>query len=223
MRAQVLALAALPVPAGNASVPAWRSALPLNALAAASSNASSSPSARVGAMVELHNVTLVVPVLDFLALVTLATDGTAASVRGCMEPDTLLHAARLAPGVQAVQLATSAWDALNLTALAGWGFNASKLIVRPQTPVPASLVQRCAVPRPATTATSGDESSSSTPVGIIVGCTVGGVVLLAVLAAAATVLLRCRNKRCGRAMTPPSPCSATCAHARGLSASMRCS
>ncbi len=181
----------------GATAAAVSSSLPLTALASASSSVTAM---RVGAMVELHNVTLVVPVLDFLALTSLATDGTAGSVRPCLEPDALLHAARLAPGVQALQLATSAWDALNLTALAGWGFNASKLIVRPQRPVPASLVQRCAglaPPPPATvTAASGDDGPSSTPVGLIVGCTVGSVVLLAALAASAVVLLRRRNKRC---------------------------
>ncbi len=37
------------------------------------------------AAVQLHNVTLVVPVLDYLALLTLATDETLLSVRGCMD------------------------------------------------------------------------------------------------------------------------------------------
>ncbi len=58
---------------------------------------------RLGALVELFNVTLTVPVLDYLVLVTLATESNAsgvASVRGCMDASVLSQAALLAPGIQ---------------------------------------------------------------------------------------------------------------------------
>ncbi len=41
-----------------------------------------------------------VPALDFMALLTLATDGTNSSVRACMDLDTVAHAARLMTGIQ---------------------------------------------------------------------------------------------------------------------------
>ncbi len=201
---QALVVPALPLGASD-DVPTTMgatvaSALPLAALAAASGSG-----ARTQSVLELHNVTLVVPALDFLAALMLATDGTNSSVRACMDNATLWHAARLAPGIQVVQLGPArppSWEGgFALAAFTAWGVNATDLLIQPQTPVPASVVQQCAgllqpsAPPPAATATSGDDGSSSTSVGLIVGCTVGGVVLLAALAAAATVLWR--RKRCG--------------------------
>ncbi len=94
-------------------VPAWplpnatskaSSALPLSALvSAATSTAVPTSDQRLGALIELTISTLVVPVLDFLALVTLATESDAsavASVRACMGAEVLTHAALLAPGIQ---------------------------------------------------------------------------------------------------------------------------
>ncbi len=50
---------------------------------------------------DMFNVTLQLPLLDFLALVTLATDDSPWSVRGCMDGATLDHAALLDSNVQA--------------------------------------------------------------------------------------------------------------------------
>ncbi len=76
-------------------------ALPLTSLAvAANGSVAGSP------LVQLYLLTLNVPTLDFLALLTLATDrlnGTSNSssgVRRCMEMDVLVHAARLQPFIQ---------------------------------------------------------------------------------------------------------------------------
>ncbi len=82
------------------------SALPLSALVSttsASPSASQTQQLRLGALIELTRTTLVVPALDFLALVTLATESDAsavASVRACMDASVLSQAALLAPGIQ---------------------------------------------------------------------------------------------------------------------------
>ncbi len=98
---QVIQAPAWPLPTSNAV-----SALPLSALVSTTSASSASPSQsqqRLGALIELTRTTLVVPVLDFLALVTLATESNAsgvASVRACMDASVLSQAALLAPGIQ---------------------------------------------------------------------------------------------------------------------------
>ncbi len=151
---------------------------------------------------ELHNVTLVVPVLDFLALLTLATDNSSGSVRACVDAATLQHAARLAPSITALSAGAAAWDALSLRSYAAWGINGSALLVRPQTPVPASITQRCTFPPPApaasgsSSAPGGDGSTSAQTVGIIVGCTAGGVAVLAAVAAVLLVWRRRQKNRC---------------------------
>ncbi len=94
----------------------------------------------------------------------------------------------------------TSWDNLTLTAYTGWGVNAGGFIVRSQASLPAALVQRCPFvsrpPLPAAAAASSDGGeSSSAPVGLIVGCTVGGVALLAALAAGAVLLQKRRQKR----------------------------
>ncbi len=100
---QVIQAPAWPLPNAT-SMPS--SALPLSALVSATTSASASPSQsqqRLGALIELTRTTLVVPVLDFLALVTLATESNAsavASVRACMDASVLSQAALLAPGIQ---------------------------------------------------------------------------------------------------------------------------
>ncbi len=182
---QALYLPALPVPAPQ---PVF-SALALSALA----NASSSSPPRV--LVDVYRTTLWLPILDYLALLTLATDGTSyGSLRQLMDGATLRHAALLQPGVQAVQLGNLTWDNFTLAAYTGWGVNASHVLVLPQTPVPAAVQQALAPPPAAQGGSSGGDSST---VGIIVGCTVGGVALL-VLAAAAVLLWRRRRTRGGR-------------------------
>ncbi len=90
----VTALAALP----------FESALPLSTLAS-TADPTASPTANLASasstrLVELHNCTLEVPPVDFMALLTLATDGTNSSVRACMDLDTVAHAARLMTGIQ---------------------------------------------------------------------------------------------------------------------------
>ncbi len=145
---------------------------------------------------ELHNVTLVVPVLDFLALLTLATDNSSSSVRACVDPATLQHAARLAPSITGLSASAASWDVLSLSAYTAWSVNGSALLVRPQTPVPAKVTQRCTHPPPAPAASgsSSDGSTSAQTVGLVVGCTVGGAALL--LAVAGAVLRRRHKDRC---------------------------
>ncbi len=171
------------------------SALPLTALVAG-------PTLSGAALVELSNVTLVVPLVDFLALLTLATDdvNTVIDVRSCMDNATLQHAADLRPGIQALQLGNASWTRLTLAAYQGWGVNASLLTLQPQTPVPAGVTLRCRAafsPAPATSqqGSGGGESSASPPVGVIVGCVVGGTALLAITA---LLVVRWRRRKSGR-------------------------
>ncbi len=111
----------------------------------------------------------------------------------------------VAPAQVIVPGSITSWDNLTLTAYTGWGVNAGQLTVRPQAQLPSGIAQRCvfvarvpaaSLPPPAAAAASSDEDgSSSTPVGLIVGCTVGGVALLAALAAGAVLLRKRRQKR----------------------------
>ncbi len=180
------------------------SALPLTALVGG-------PDLNGAAVVELSNVTLVVPVLDFLALLTLATDNATAitGVRRCMDSATLQQAADLRPGIQALQLGNASWTHLALAAYRGWGANASLLTLQPQTPVPASVTLRCGTalaPAPAAgrQGSSGGESSSSAPVGVIVGCVVGGTALLAITAVLAVLWQRRKSARDTRCEAGPA-------------------
>ncbi len=101
---QAIQAPAWPLP--NAMSSNVTSALPLAALVSDTTSAPASPTPagqRLGALVELFNVTLTVPLLDYLALVTLATESNAsavASVRACMDASVLSQAALLAPGIQ---------------------------------------------------------------------------------------------------------------------------
>ncbi len=176
------------------------SALTLTALASATT---STAAPRTGAVIELHNVTLVVPALDFLALFMLASEQESSgvlSVRACMPAAALQQAAALAPGVQVLMPGNvTGWGGFTLAAYTGWGVNASLLVIQPQGALPASVTQGCAlVARPPaalnSTSSSGDDDGSSTPVGAIVGGVVGGVALLAAVALAA-VLQRRRRRR----------------------------
>lgn len=174
--------------------------MPLAALAVASESGSRNASA-VATIVQLHNVTLELPVADFLALLTLATDGTSSSVRQCVDAPTLQLAAALAPGVQALRPDVASWDVLHLVSYSAWGVSATKLTVRPQTPVPAAVIQRCIHPPPPPSASTpgaqppagGGGSGSSRTVGIAVGCAVGGALLIAGTVVAAAVLLKQRR------------------------------
>ncbi len=182
-------------------------AAPANA-PTASGNATAA--ARTGAMVELHNVTLVVPTSDFLALLTLATDGDGAKgVRHCSDAATLRQAALLQAGTQALAPSAASWEVVALRAYAAQGVNASQLVVLPQTPVPDSVLQACsraqmlAPPSANGTAAAGSgggdgDSNGLSPqtLGVIVACTVGGALLLA--GAALTVLLVLRRRRASR-------------------------
>lgn len=209
---------ALPVPGATTARTRQQvdSALPLTALASASNTSSSNATThatRTGAMIELYNVTLVLPVVDYLALLTLATDSSSSnvlSIRACMDDATLHQATLLSPGIQALLPSNiTAWDTLPLAAYTGWGVNATQLIIQPQADLPASITQRCALtqrPRvtspngaptdvPATDTGDSTSSSSSSPatLGIIIGCTVGGTVLLVAVGIAGLVLWRRRH------------------------------
>ncbi len=97
-----LALAS-PTPNATAGAPppVATSAFPLTALAVHGDATTPTDAAPTAAWLELYNVVAVVPALDFLALLTLATDGDALlSVRGCMEGEVLRQAAALEPGIQ---------------------------------------------------------------------------------------------------------------------------
>ncbi len=151
------------------------------------------------ALLQLYNVTLVVPALDFLALATLVANSS--GVRACMDAATLRQAAQLQQGVQALRPISAAWDGIALSSYMGWGVNATLLTVRPHAALPTSITQRCAIslapgpapPSPDSSNGGGGSSPSSQTVGIIVGCTVGGVALVVVVVAA--VLLWRRNGR----------------------------
>ncbi len=181
------------------------SALPLAALAAPSGSITTANRT----LIELHNVTLVVPALDFLALLTLATDGGASSVRRHMDMATQQHAAMLQQGMQTLQLESlTPCCSFTLGAYTGWGVNASLLTLQPQTPLPDAVVQRLRQPPAgASAAPSSDGSTSGLSAGqlagIVVGC-VAGVVLLAGLVLAAVALSRSRS-RCAE----PHTCSQT--------------
>ncbi len=162
----------------------------------------------------LHNVTLVVPLSDFLALLTLATDGSAADglgVRPCMDGQTLQLAAQLSGSISQVVLApgqnlSSLWRAVQLSGYTGWGVNATQLVVRPQAAVPDALVAACV---PVTGSSSNGEGSSDglsggAIAGIVVGSVVGGALLLA---AALLLLRRRRDSRCGSLRTSSAHCS----------------
>ncbi len=161
-----------------------------NSSSAANASASSAP------LVQMNQVTLVLPVLDYLALLVLGADGangTGSSLRACLDDATLRHAAQLQRGITRLKFDNGTWDGMCLSAYAGWRVNGTWLTLRPQTPVPAGVVQRCGggggaqapAPAAASGAGSGDEDEgSSAPVGAIVGGVVGGVALLAALAAA---------------------------------------
>ncbi len=200
---QVLRLPSLPTPSASTATQPFTSALPLSGLVlaateGAASNTSGAP-VRSGALVELHDATLVVPVLDFLALLMLATDGRpTGGVRLCMDGTTLQQAAQLQAGIRALKPTSTTWERLTLSAYTGWGANATDLTVLPQTPVPASITQRCgsllgsddaaATPSPPPGGSGGEDSSA--PIGVIVGCSVGGAVLLALVAVVAVALWR---------------------------------
>ncbi len=193
---QAFRMPALPVAAGGSSSQQVVSALPLAALAAPSKLAITSANRT---LIELHNVTLVVPALDFLALLTLATDGGASSVRRHMDMATQQHAAMLQQGMQTLQLESlTPCCSFTLGAYTGWGVNASLLTLQPQTPLPDAVVQRLRQPPAGASAapSSGGSTtglSSAQLAGVIVGCVAGGVVLLAGLVAAAVALSRRRR------------------------------
>ncbi len=107
------------------------------------------------------------------------------------------QAAALATGVHVLTPGNiTGWDGFTLAAYTGWGVNGSVLVIQSQGALPASVTQRCSlVARPH----SGSGSSSSAPVGLIVGCSVGGVALLAAVALAAVLLWRRWHPRCGKA------------------------
>ncbi len=184
------------------------SALPLTALVAG-------PEMGGAAVVELSNVTLVVPVLDFLALLTLATDGRSAlggGVRPCVDGATMRHAAQVQAGIRALKPTNITWDRLTLSVYTGWGVNATNLAVVPQTPVPASVMHPCdtaLAPAPAGSrqGSGGRESSRSPPVGIIVGCIVGGTSLLAIAAVLAVLWWKRRSKHDARCEVEHVPSS----------------
>ncbi len=220
MRLAFDGLAALPLPAAaNGAAPAAASALTLAGLANLDATGSmQDPRAwRADPAVQLHNVTLTVPLPDFLALLTLATDGGGGgvlSVRPCMDEGVRQLAAQLSnavyalalyPGTAQAQQNGTLWQGMVLAAYTGWGVNATKLMVRPATAVPAELTAACAAalaaaapPPPGGGGGGGgggspsSSSSSSSTVGIIVGCTIGGVVLLALVALAAVYVVRHR-------------------------------
>lgn len=131
--------------------------------------------------------------MDYLALLTLASDGNASMiVRGGMSTATLEHAAKLQPGIQMVQLASVTCCNFTLSAYIGWGVNATKLVLVPQEPVPAAILQKLQPDAPpAASSSSGIDGST---IGIIVGCTVGGTVVLVTAAGAALVLWRRRGQ-----------------------------
>ncbi len=178
----------------------FSSALPLSALAQQAGRQSSSGGAG-NVIIDLHRSAVWLPILDYLALLTLATDGSPrGGLRHCMDNATLRHAALLQPGVLDVRLGNLTWDNFTLASYTGWGVNATQVLVLPQTPVPADVLQRMQAGPPVTagnaTEGSGGGGGSST-VGIIVGCTVGGVALVAAVAGAALLLLRRRaHDRC---------------------------
>ncbi len=182
-------------------------ALQLSSLASASglssANTSAGASWRETAPVQLHNVTLVLPQQDFVALLTLATDG---SVRPCVDGAVLQLAAQLNGSISQVVLApgqnlSSLWRAVQLSGYTGWGVNATQLVVRPQAAVPEGLVAAC-VPTASASSSSTDDGSSGglsggAIAGIVVGSVLGGALLLA--AAVALLLRRRRGKRCAQA------------------------
>ncbi len=173
------------------------SALPLLSLAAPSASA-----AAAQVHVHLHNVTLVVPQQDFLALLTLATDGSAADVLGvrpCVDGAVQQLAAQLNSSVTRLEVApgqnlSSLWRAVQLSGYTGWGVNATQLVVRPQAAVPDALVAAC-VPAPSSSSDTGSSGglSGGAVAGIVVGSVVGGALLLA---AAAVLFRRWLASRC---------------------------
>ncbi len=163
--------------------------------------------------VQLHNVTLVVPQQDFLALLTLATDGSAAdglSVRPCVDGAVRQLAAKLNGSVSQVVLTPGQnlrglWRAVQLSGYTGWGVNATQLVVRPQVAVAEALVAAC-VPVPSGSSSSssdtgsGDGLSGGAIAGIVVGSVVGGALLLA----AAAAFLMAWRRRCAQLRSAPS-------------------
>ncbi len=214
-------LAPLPLPLSGTGTASARSALPLGSLASASTSAAALASS-ADAPIQLHNVTLVVPQQDFLALLTLATDG---SVRPCVDGAVLQLAAQLSANISRLALApqqnlSSLWRAVQLSGYTGWGVNASQLVVRPQAAVPEALVAACvpAVPAPPSSDGASPSSPSSSGLsggaiaGIVVGSVVGGALLLA---AAAVLIRRRRHDRCAASVLESPVASARlpqCAH-----------
>ncbi len=199
LRLQTILLPALPLTAEQARTPAVQSALPLTALAAPADAAQQQNQTGVASpWLELDNVTLVVPLPDFLALLTLATDGRAGA---CVDSSTLTLTAQLQRGVQALTATNATCGSVSLGGYTGWGVNATDLTVRPQQAVPANVC-RClndlvnGGQQGGGTAGASDASGggggglSGRTVGIIVGCAVGGALLLAALAAGAGLLWR---------------------------------
>ncbi len=218
---QVLVLPALPLPPWSASTPGSPrpvptlpvTALPLTALASSSGGNNST---RFGAMVELYNVTLVVPALDFLALLTVALDGTPRSVRRCMDEATLAHALVLDTRIRAAVPQVATYDCLVLAWFNAWGVNATALVVKPASALPPSLAPCFAQAPPPLTAdvriggAGGAPAASpaaspepeSVSVGAVVGGVVGSVALLALLGLGAWVL-RARRRRCACVLALP--------------------
>ncbi len=216
---------ALPPPGASntTGTPLPASALPLFALAAPWPAPPQQPPGGVAPtpahLVELHNVTLVVPLLDFLALLVLAVerDGTlcASSLRPMLDDATLRHADALAPGVRAAQLRNGTAGSFLLASYSGWGVNATLLTVQSVAPLPDCLAEASSgLFGPNRTAvrgrgpTAGNALGSETArVGVVVGCSVAGAVVVAALAAAAALLLRRRSAAARRRCAGAASCA----------------
>ncbi len=179
------------------------------AAAATASSSGSSGGGGGGSMVaELFNVTLEVPTQDFLALLTLVSEasgggGSGAAATPCADNATLALAAQLKPGFYSLAASNATWEGLRLDAFSAWGVNGTAVAVRPQAPVPATVAAQCgglvapggAAAAPAATGEGEGDDESSVPLGVIIGCSVGGVALLLAVAGGAVVLLRRRKRQ----------------------------
>ncbi len=110
---------------------------PLATLAAAASTGDAAGDDTAPPAAILYNVTLLLPALDVLALLALATDGTPQPVRPCLGPDATARAAAWRGGVGGVNAkavlrqAAADWGVLRFAGLEAGGINATALLVRP--------------------------------------------------------------------------------------------
>ncbi len=195
-------------------------------LSAAFVSAQDAATAAGDAPVQLENVTLVLPPAEYMALLTLATDKTAWSVRHCMDAPTLQLAAALngsaavldasaglgsngggSGGSDAAALA-ALWQSLLLSRFTGWGVNGTQLRLVPAAALPTAVTAACV---PGGAEEGGGGGSGGLSGGAIAGIVVGSVVGAALLVGGGVWAVRERRRRRDRCDVLRRPPCAPCA------------